>query len=138
MKRTHVYSKENYLTIQVNEPEKVLNFLTVWMGFVKTTDIQKKRKSTTTSNCITIRNSYGNQYLLPLGVDNSITSKTICNKTIIVNTDDCLRDYYNLRKAEEITFYSKPKYLPEGLAFEVSDKWGNGYILLENRNYTDN
>jgi hypothetical protein len=138
MKRTHVYPEENYLTIQVNEPEKVLNFLTEWMGFVKTTDIQKKTKSTTTLKFITIRNSYGNRYLLPIGISNSITSKTICNKTIIINTDDCLRDYYNLRKAEEIKFYSKPKYLPEGLSFEVSDKWGNGYILLENRNYTDN
>lgn len=139
MKNIQKYQNDNYLTLQVNEPQKVLNFLTERMGFIiSPAGICQKNNSTANLKCITLRNSYGDHYLLPLNSSNPIINKSLRDKTIVINTDDCLKAYYNLRKAEEISFHSKPKYLSEGLAFEASDKWGNCYILLEKRNYTDN
>jgi len=139
MKNSPTVQKDSSFILQVNEPDKVLNFLTERMGFtVAPADILQTGTSKGNLKCIALRNSYGNQYLLPVNNANSRVNKSMGNNTIVINTDDCLREYYNLRKVEEIAFYGKPKYLPEGLAFEAADKWGNGYILLEKRNYTDN
>lgn len=137
--RAFQYQNDTRLILRVNEPGMVLNFLIEKMGFAAgPSDGYQKMADKDGIKYITLKNSHGNQYMLPINTTNSISSSIVPGKTIIINTDDCLRDYYNLRKTEEITFYTKPKYLPEGLAFEASDKWGNVYIILEKRNYTDN
>jgi hypothetical protein len=141
MKNTAAYQSQSNpcFMLTVNEPGLVLSFLIEKMGFnVSPSDIYQKEQDKTGIKCISLKNSCGNQYMIPISVPNSITSANISSKTVIINTNDCLRDYYNLRKKEEITFYTKPKYLAEGLAFEASDKWGNVYMIIENRNYTDN
>jgi catechol 2,3-dioxygenase-like lactoylglutathione lyase family enzyme len=55
---------------------------------------------------------------------------------LILNTDDCLKDYHNL-KAAGIVFKNEPQYLTVGLAAEFTDDYDNQYILLEQRNYND-
>ncbi|MFI5136231.1 MAG: hypothetical protein ACHQIM_00300 [Sphingobacteriales bacterium] len=139
MKNSTACQNDNGFMLLVNEPDKVLNFLTKKLGFtVSPADTEQKGTLNTNLKCITLKNSYGNQYLFAVKRSYVLANKNICSQTIVINTDDCLKEYYNLKKADEITFYSKPKYLPEGLAFEASDKWGNEYILLEKRNYSDN
>ncbi|MBW4891690.1 hypothetical protein KXQ82_18340 [Mucilaginibacter sp. HMF5004] len=55
---------------------------------------------------------------------------------VIFNSDDCLKDYHNL-KSTGIAFNTPPQYLPIGLAAEFNDDYGNEYVLLEERNYND-
>ncbi|MGF7038776.1 VOC family protein [Mucilaginibacter lappiensis] len=55
---------------------------------------------------------------------------------IILNTEDCLKDYH-LYKTAGVFFYAAPRYLPTGLAAEFLDPGGNRFILLEERNYTE-
>jgi hypothetical protein len=137
-KKKHTDENTSDFTLRVNETQKVLNFLTEKMGFILVeTANDKHDKPKSWLKSIEVRNSFGNHYSLQPDLS-TISGKGISNNAIVINTDDCLRDYYNLKKAEEIHSCSKPKYLPEGLAFEATDKWGNGYILLEKRNYIDN
>lgn len=48
-------------------------------------------------------------------------------------TNDCLRDYYILKRRSFST--GDPYYINEGLGVDLTDHWGNKYMLLENRNY---
>jgi hypothetical protein len=54
----------------------------------------------------------------------------------IIYTDDCLRDYYFLRK-EGVRFLNEPTYTTGGLAAGFIDFSGNTYMLVEERNYTE-
>ena len=53
---------------------------------------------------------------------------------IIINTDDCLKDYYFLRQ-EQFSFRGEPRYFSFGLAAEFTDEAGNIFMLLEERVY---
>lgn len=55
---------------------------------------------------------------------------------MILNTDDCLKDYLQL-KADGLMCVKEPYYLPIGLVAEFVDMQNNRYMLLEERNYTD-
>jgi predicted enzyme related to lactoylglutathione lyase len=55
---------------------------------------------------------------------------------VIINSDDCLKDYHNLKIAG-VCFNNSPQYLPVGLAANFNDDYGNEYVLLEERNYND-
>jgi len=56
------------------------------------------------------------------------------NYRIIINTNDCLKEYIDMREGG-IEFEERPKYLPSGLGacFKVGE--GARYLLLEERNY---
>ncbi|MNL01536.1 hypothetical protein D3C87_1220100 [compost metagenome] len=56
--------------------------------------------------------------------------------TIILKTDDCLRDYH-LFKQKSLTTLAKPRYVDNGLELCFSDPNGNQFIMLEERDYTD-
>jgi len=53
---------------------------------------------------------------------------------IIINTSDCLRDYYYL-KQQSYRFMGEPQYFSFGLAVDFTDAAGNLFMLLEERNY---
>jgi hypothetical protein len=55
---------------------------------------------------------------------------------IVLATDDCLKDYHNLKLAG-VSFEKQPRYLSNGLSAEFSDSYGNQYVLLEERNYNE-
>ncbi len=54
----------------------------------------------------------------------------------VLNTDDCLRDYY-LFKQRNIQTLGKPQYDHKGLTIGFNDPSGSRFILLEERDYTD-
>lgn len=58
------------------------------------------------------------------------------NNCIILNTDDCLNDYYRL-KTNGVVFFTEPQYSSTGLAAYFSDICGNEFLLLEERNYDE-
>ncbi|HEY0899607.1 MAG TPA: hypothetical protein VGD90_09740 [Sphingobacteriaceae bacterium] len=55
---------------------------------------------------------------------------------IPVYTNDCLRDYYFL-KNEGVRFLNEPSYTTDGLVAEFVDRSGKTYILVEERNYSE-
>ncbi|WP_316807482.1 VOC family protein [Pedobacter agri] len=55
---------------------------------------------------------------------------------VLIPTTDLLEDYCKL-KANGIEFSRMPVYLNEGLSATFSDPYGNEYIILEYRNYTE-
>lgn len=57
-------------------------------------------------------------------------------ETIVLKTDDCLRDYY-LFKQKSIASLTKPRYVAKGLELCFADPNGNQFIMLEERDYTD-
>lgn len=56
------------------------------------------------------------------------------NCRIILNTRDCLKDYY-LLKQEPYLFLGEPQYYSFGLAVDFTDAAGNFFMLLEEREY---
>ena len=63
-------------------------------------------------------------------------AKTDLTGSIIMDTDDCLMDYYILRE-KGVKFKTEPEYTPDGLAASFFDPSGNEWILLEKREYKD-
>ena len=56
--------------------------------------------------------------------------------TIVVKTDDCLRDYYLFSK-KKISNLTKPRYVDRGLELCFSDPSGNQFVIIEERDYTE-
>ncbi|RZK76544.1 MAG: hypothetical protein EOO85_11090 [Pedobacter sp.] len=54
----------------------------------------------------------------------------------IMNTDDCLRDYYFF-KQKNVEILGKPQYHHDGLTIDFNDPSGSRFVLLEERDYTD-
>ena len=83
MKNSITSQNDNRFILQVNEPDKVLNFLTKKLGFiVSPADIQQKGMLQANLKCITLKNSYGNQYLLAVKRSYALTDKNTCSQTI--------------------------------------------------------
>lgn len=84
------------------------------------------------NSCILLKNEETN---LMLGVFERHANDNYMN-LIILNTVDCLKDYHKLR-AMGINFLSTPQYSEMGLAAKFADMANNNYLLIEERDYTD-
>jgi predicted enzyme related to lactoylglutathione lyase len=114
-----------YIPIFVNDIEQGVHFFTKKLGFEAMDKIEVDQ---TDYVPVQVNGLY-------LGV--TLDKDNIGFKTrVILNTDDCLKDYYNMKTAG-IDFNDQPKYLPIGLAAEFNDSYGNEYILLEERDYNE-
>ncbi len=115
--------------LYLNEPKMALDFLVENIGFViHGYAVSKKADSVKVCDC------YGNLYEVFL---NSLKNEDSTNKSgLIINTTDCLQDFYDMER-KGISISTKPHYVAEGLAFEISDYWNNRYTLMEKRDYTD-
>jgi hypothetical protein len=120
-----------HLQLSVHEPEKACRFLIVHFGFFKC-DLDGKRIPE--KQGFLICNNFGDRYLLT--AKNNSFSMIDADEIILVNTDDCLRDYHLLNIAE-IRFAGKPKYTSNGLEATIIDDYGNRYTLLEKRDYSE-
>lgn len=121
-----------YLQLSVRQPEEACQFLIKYLGFSKYTAPGKKASSE--GQAFLVCNRFGNSYLLtppdkPIFLLQS-------DDEIIVNTDDCLRDYCQLNLAG-LKFEKKPQYTSDGLEVKIIDDNGNKYKLLEKRDYTE-
>jgi hypothetical protein len=117
-----------YLQLSVREPEEACQFLVKYLGFSKYTVPGKKVNAE--RQAFLVCNRFGNSYLLtPVFLLQS-------DEEIIVNTDDCLRDYCQLNLAG-LKFEKKPQYTSDGLEVKIIDHNGNKYKLLEKRDYTE-
>ena len=120
----------NYLPVAVRDPEKTSQFLISYLGFLRHPVF--KGKSISEKQGFLVGNKLGNYYLLANGNGSILFDK----QEILVHTDDCLRDYYQLNSAG-IHFEKRTQYTENGLEVRFSDEYGNQYKLLEKRDYSD-
>lgn len=119
-----------YTEICVKEPRATLKFLTQYVGFVNVSSLHNAEAPGRSG--FLLRDKLGQSYFIPLRAG----SNDDCKAGIVINTDDCLRDYYLLYKAG-VQFDGIPGYTSDGLkAVAVADN-GTRYTLLEHRDYTD-
>jgi hypothetical protein len=115
--------------LYLNAPKMALDFLVENLGFVIHAHAVSKN-----ADSVKVCDSYGNLHEVFLNTrENENTTHLF---KLIINTTDCLQDFYHL-ELKGISIITKPHYVPEGLAFEISDYWNNRYIFLEKRDYTD-
>ncbi len=121
--------KIKYTPVPVSNPLRVKDFLTGMLGFMHW-------ENTTLINGMEGIVVWGNK-----GNDSSLfllksTDPDDGRAKVIINTDDCLRDYHQLTEAG-VRFITKPEYISMGLAADLVDADGNEFTLLEERNYSD-
>jgi hypothetical protein len=124
--------EKEYQTKRVNEPKKVVRFLVKYLGFF---DDQGTEKKHTEKHVVKLSNRFGDNYLLVQGSYSNISDQNI-DKIITFHTDNCLRDYHQLKSAG-IKIEQIPRYTARGLEVIFSDPCGNHYLLLEERDYSE-
>ena len=118
-----------YVDICVREPKKALLFLTQYLGFFNYGTLSEVEKPG--RHGFLVRNKWGNNYFITLQ-----KQVMVPNTPLVISTDDCLRDYYRLDKAG-VRCEGTPRYTNCGLEVAIADDSGNKYILLEQRDYSD-
>jgi hypothetical protein len=119
-----------YSTACVNKPTEASRFLNLHLNFISYNNdtIEQDRKG----EGVLVGNKYGNNYLLCSPVAATKNS----GEALTINTDDCLRDFHQLKNAG-IQIIKAPKYTSDGLEAVFADNCGNKYILVEKRDYSD-
>ncbi|WP_448702647.1 VOC family protein [Mucilaginibacter sp. AW1-3] len=120
--------KIKHVTIFVKDMGEAVDFFTKKLGFTPAGNDTSDQQG----DEVPIRISDTDQYF-NLVADKS---KTGFKTRVILNTEDCLKDYHHL-KTQGIDFKNQPQYLDTGLCAEFNDNYGNEYILLEERNYDE-
>jgi hypothetical protein len=119
-----------YSTACVNKPAETSRFLNLHLNFVNhNTDAAEQCDS---GDGVLIGNKFGNNYLLC--APSAAAKKS--DEAIIINTDNCLRDFHQLKNAG-IQIVKAPKYTTTGLEAVFADNYGNKYVLVEKRDYSD-
>jgi len=108
--------------------KKQVDFFTVKLGFV----IQEENSLFNDAPCIVLKGENAQPSLV---IAKGAPENTF-NNLIVLNTDDCLREYHKLHEAG-INFCSEPQYIPLGLGAEFLDPAGNRFLLLETRKYAE-
>jgi predicted enzyme related to lactoylglutathione lyase len=120
--------KIKYIPIFTDDIERQATFFADSLGF----EVHNKKNILTAQESIVMKTNSPDIFML-ITKNNGYDYKK-CH--IVVNTDDCLNDYYNLKTAG-IHFYSEPQYLPIGLGAEFMDPSGNRCLLIEERSYNN-
>jgi predicted enzyme related to lactoylglutathione lyase len=115
-----------YVTICGCNSKDQIDFYTKKLGFefVKTTNFLNN------TACTILK---GKRY----GVGLIVLEKTNSKSTIIIHTNDIVRDHYEL-KTKGVSFLNEPEYIPAGLAAAFKDPAENYWLLLEEREYNAN
>lgn len=115
--------------LYLNEPKMALDFLVRNLGFVIREHTGRQKPE-----IAEVYDRSGNVYEVFL--HNATNRDGAVNNKLIIYTSDCLLEYHQM-ELKGIIIITKPYYIPEGLAFEISDYWNNRYTLIEKRDYSD-
>jgi hypothetical protein len=124
--------EKKYQTARVNEPKKVVKFLIKHLDFF---DEPGTKNRTADKHGIAVGNRFGNDYFLVQASASNAGDQNI-DEIITFNTDNSLRDYHHLKSAG-IKIEQIPRYTARGLEVIFSDPYGNHYLLLEERDYSE-
>jgi len=119
-----------YSTACVNKPAEASRFLNLYLNFVNyNIDVIGRVNN---GEGLLVGNQFGNNYLLcsPGETANKL------GEAIAINTDNCLRDFHRLKNAD-IQIVKAPRYTINGLEAVFADNYGNKYVLVEKRDYSD-
>jgi hypothetical protein len=115
---------QNYKVVFVKCEETSLNFFTEMLGFKLYEKIEIQSKE-----CPILQLNGGDFMML-------VEKQTIDPDTVVLRTDDCVRDYY-LFKQKSLATLTKPRYVDNGLELCFSDPSGNQFIMIEERDYSE-
>jgi hypothetical protein len=119
----------NGVPLYLNRPRMAADFLVEKFGFAIHAHPVSKNPDR-----VLICDNYGNFYEIFSNTLKSTISRNDFN--LVINTTDCLQDFYRMI-TKGISVLSKPHYVADGLAFEISDHYDNKYTFLEKRDYTN-
>jgi predicted enzyme related to lactoylglutathione lyase len=120
--------KESYIPVIVNKLDRALRFFTGKLNFVVSEELEML------PGLRTMVVTPPNRSLSLVLVESRSSSHVYSRNKIVIETDDCIRDYCTFKKAG-VRFKSEPQYFAAGLMANFSDPFGNLYALLEVRNY---
>lgn len=120
--------KIKYIPIFTEDIESQVRFFADNLGF----EVYDKKNILASQECVVMQTTSPDIFIL-IAKDRGYGNKKC---SIVVNTDDCLNDYHNLKLAG-IQFYNEPQYTPTGLKAEFADPSGNRCLLIEERNYNN-
>jgi predicted enzyme related to lactoylglutathione lyase len=120
--------KIKYIPIFTEDIESQARFFADNLGF----EVFNKKNILSAQECIVMKTTSPDIFIL-IAKDSGY-DYTKCR--MVVNTDDCLSDYYHLKSAG-IHFYNEPQYTPTGLEAEFMDPSGNRCLLIEERSYNN-
>lgn len=119
-----------YLVIPVKDREASLEFFCGKLGFQAAGSVNIRNR-----HCAALKiNDKGPLLVLEETDIEDEKDVSLRSERIVLNTDDCLRDYYKL-KSLGVTFLNKPEYLSVGLSVRFTDPSGNQFSLFEQRDY---
>ncbi|HEY9001734.1 MAG TPA: VOC family protein [Mucilaginibacter sp.] len=118
--------KIKYIPVFTNDIEKQVAFLTEILGF----EVFGKKNLLPDQEGVLIKTNSPDLFMVVMTAPDGSYARS----QIIINSHDCLSDYYNLKMAG-VVFSNEPHYLPMGLGAEFSDPSGNQYLLIEERSY---
>ncbi|HEY0895039.1 MAG TPA: VOC family protein, partial [Sphingobacteriaceae bacterium] len=106
-----------YLMLPVKDREVSVQFFTGKLGFEQVSNVTIRNRA-----CEALRVSANGPLLVleEMDADHPDTQAA----RIVLNTDDCLRDYYRL-KNQGVVFLGQPEYLSVGLTVHFTDPSGN-------------
>lgn len=97
-------------------------------------EIGRNENPTASSDGVSLESPSGRLNFLLSGI--SDIQKNPGTNRIAIYTNDCLRDYYFLKK-EGVRFLNEPSYTTDGMAVDFIDHRGNTYLLVEERTYIE-
>lgn len=118
-----------YLMLPVLDRQASIEFFTDKLGFQLTSSVTIRDR-----NCAALKISDDGPVLVLEEIEMAEEMPPGPRDRIVLNTDDCLRDYYKL-KSRGIEFINKPEYLSVGLSVQFTDPSGNVFSLFEQRDY---
>ncbi|HTD99663.1 MAG TPA: VOC family protein [Mucilaginibacter sp.] len=118
--------KIKYLPVFTDDIEKQVSFFTDNLGF----ELYGKKTIFSGQESMLIKTHSPDIFIVVV----KDTANEYRRGHIVLNSDDCLNDYHNLKMAG-VTFCNEPQYLPIGLGIEFIDPSGNRYLLIEERSY---
>lgn len=120
--------KIKYIPIFTENIESQVRFFADNFGF----EVCDKKNILALQECVVMQTTSPDIFIL-ITKDHGFGNKKY---SIVLNTDDCLNDYHNLKLAG-IQFNNEPQYTPTGLRAEFVDPSGNRCLLIEERNYNN-
>ena len=118
--------------LPVKDRETSVRFFTENLGFELAGDVRIRNHE-----CTALRINENSPLLVLEEFEAGMFQPVSLADRIVLNTDDCLRDYYKL-KTLGVRFLNKPEYLSVGLTAQFADPSGNIFALFEQRDYQNN
>lgn len=118
--------------LPVKDREESVQFFTENFGFELAGDVRIRNH-----DCTALRINANSPLLVLEEIEAGMFRPILEPDRIVLNTDDCLRDYYKL-KTQGVRFLSIPEYLSVGLTVQFADPSGNIFALFEQRDYHNN